>query len=312
VAAKGRKQTLVLLTFLCSWHNWVIAQDLAPRAYLITPLHSSAVNLTWSFYTGGLNLNGTIPITGATGTYSVPTISVYHAFGVFGRFANLTVGLPYGVGTFSGDVLGTNKSVYRSGLLDLTARASVNLVGGPAMQAEQFRKWRQKIILGASIKLLAPTGQYAGTKLVNWGINRWAVKPELGYSERWGHWILDGYTGVWFYTTNPTYYDIPQPVPQTESPIGSFEGHLSYSFKNPREWASLDGNFWWGGVTALSGIRNLETKQTSSRVGATLSLPVSKHQSVKISYSHGAYIRFGGDYNNVQVGWQYSWLAKRW
>jgi hypothetical protein len=25
------------------------AQDLAPRAYLITPLHANAVTLTWSF-----------------------------------------------------------------------------------------------------------------------------------------------------------------------------------------------------------------------------------------------------------------------
>jgi hypothetical protein len=51
------------------------AQDLAPRAYIITPLHSNTVTLTWSFYDGGLNFNGTIPITGATGTYNVPVFS---------------------------------------------------------------------------------------------------------------------------------------------------------------------------------------------------------------------------------------------
>ena len=34
------------------------AQDLAPRAYLITPLHSNAINLTYSFYDGGLEFNG--------------------------------------------------------------------------------------------------------------------------------------------------------------------------------------------------------------------------------------------------------------
>jgi len=43
------------------------AQDLASRAYIITPLHSNAVTLTWSFYDGGVNFNGTVPITGATG-----------------------------------------------------------------------------------------------------------------------------------------------------------------------------------------------------------------------------------------------------
>ena len=77
------------------------AQDLAPRAYIITPLHSNAVTLTWSFYNGGLNFNGTIPITGATGTYSVPVFSYYHSFSFFGRSANITASLPYAVGTFS-------------------------------------------------------------------------------------------------------------------------------------------------------------------------------------------------------------------
>ena len=286
------------------------AQDLSPRAYIITPVHSNAVTMTWSFYNGGINFNGTIPITGATGTYSVPSVSLFHSFGLFGHAANLTFFVPYGVGTFSGNVLGTSRSVYRSGLLDFTARASLNLLGGPAMQADEFAKWKQRIILGASVKIIAPTGQYSPNKLVNWGINRWAFKPEFGYSERWGHWILDGYAGVWFYTTNPAFPNTPRPVPQTESPIGSFEGHLSYTFNKLRTWASLDGNFWWGGITALDGVSNVSTRQTNSRIGGTVSLPLSKHQSLKAAYSHGTYIRFGGDYHNLQIGWQYSWIGR--
>jgi hypothetical protein len=68
----------------------VCAQDLAPRAYLITPLHANAVTLTWSFYNGGVNFNGAVPITGATGIYNVPVFSYYHSFSFFGRSANLT------------------------------------------------------------------------------------------------------------------------------------------------------------------------------------------------------------------------------
>src|SRR5271170_5547995 len=207
------------------------AQDLAPRAYVITPLHSNAITLTYSFYDGGVNFNGTIPITGATGTYSVPIFTYYHSFNFFGRSANINVSLPYGVGTFSGQVLGTDRSIYRSGLLDFSARLAVNLKGGPAMQPKEFAKWHQKMLLGASLKIIAPTGQYDADKLINWGINRWAFKPEFGYSQRWGKWILDGYAGVWFYTTNSAYYSPPIPKPQTEQPVGSFEGHLSYDFK---------------------------------------------------------------------------------
>lgn len=307
--------TLPLTVVVCSLQV-LNGQDLAPRAYVITPLHSNAVTLTWSYYNGGLDFNGAVPVKDARGTYNVPVVSLYHSFSFFGRSANVTASLPYGVGNFSGEVNSEQRSAYRSGLLDFGARLSVNLYGGRALPPQDFRKWKQKVLLGASLRVVAPTGQYDPTKLVNWGINRWAFKPEFGYSQRWGNVILDGYAGVWFYTTNPAHYSLPKPLPQSQAPIGSLEGHLSYDFqrfgflKGLRGWASLDGNFWWGGITAVNSVRNLDTKQTSSRVGATISIPYSRHQSIKAAYSDGAYIRFGGNYQNVSVAWQYSWLGR--
>ena len=287
----------------------ICAQDLSPRAYVITATHSNAIILTSSFYDGSVLFNGTVPITGATGTYGVPVFSYYHALGFFGRSANLTASLPYAVGTFQGELIGEHQQIYRSGLVDSTFRFSVNLKGGPAMPMQEFAKWKQKTLLGVSLKVVAPTGQYSPTKLINWGSNRWSFKPEFGYSERWGHYVLDAYAGVWFYTTNPGYFSIPRPQPQTVQPVGSFEGHLSYDVK-PRLWFSLDGNFWFGGIASLSGIQNVATRQTSSRLGGTISFPVSKRQSIKVSYNNGDYARFGGNYQNVSVAWQYSWVGK--
>ena len=288
--------------------NFMLAQDLAPRAYVITPLHSNAVTLTWAFYSGGLNLSGSIPVT-ASGTYNVPILTYYHSLNAFGRSANITASLPYGVGNFQAAALGKQKSAYRSGLLDLGFRFSINLWGGPAMNLEQFSKWKQKNILGASLRVIAPTGQYRSTQLVNWGTNRWALKPEFGYSGRYDKWVLDSYAGLWFYSRNPADFGIPQPVPQTEEPIGSFEGHLSRDFGRGT-WVSLDGNFWWGGVTTLNGIRNPATRQTSSRLGGTAAFRVSKHQSLKVNYSGGTYIRYGGNWQNLSVAWQYSWVGR--
>ncbi|HXY14770.1 MAG TPA: transporter [Terriglobales bacterium] len=288
--------------------HFLMAQDLAPRAYVITPVHSNAVTLTWAFYDGGVNFSGSIPVT-ATGTYNVPILTYYHSLSFFGRSANITASLPYGIGNFEAAALGKQRSAYRSGLLDLGVRFSVNLRGGPSISAEQFPKWKQKTILGASLRVITPTGQYGPTQVINWGINRWAFKPELGYSGRWGHWVLDGYGGAWFYTENSAEFHLPQPAPQTEEPIGSFEGHLSRDFGRGT-WVSLDGNFWWGGVTTLNGIRNPETRQTSSRLGGTAAFRVSRHQSIKVSYSDGTYIRFGGNWQNVAVAWQYSWVGR--
>jgi hypothetical protein len=287
----------------------LVAQDLSPRAYVITPAHSNAVNLTWSYFDGGLNFNGTVPITGATGTYSVPVLGYYHSFSFFGRSANATAALPYAVGTFQGQVLGAQTQVYRSGLLDTSYRVSVNLKGGPAMALKEFAKWRQKTLLGVSLKVVAPTGQYDPLKLVNWGMNRWAFKPEFGCSRRWDRWVLDGYAGVWFYTENNASYAGAKPAPQALAPIGSFEGHLSRDFGKRRFWASLDGNFWFGGIASLNGVRNLETRQTSSRIGGTFSYPINRNQSFKANYSVGSYVRFGGNYHTVSLGWQYAWIG---
>jgi hypothetical protein len=304
-----RRSVLILSSLFALLATKIHSQDLSPRAYVITPIHSNAVILTWAFFDGGVDFNGAVPISGATGTYNVPIFSLYHTLNFFGRSANLTASLPYAVGNFTGSVMGQQQSIYRSGLLDTSIRFSINLKGGPAMTPQVYSKWKQKTLIGLSVKIVAPTGQYEPTKLVNWGINRWAFKPELGYSKHWNHWVLDGYGGAWFYTTNPASFNLPLPQPQSQAPIGSLEGHLSYDLK-PRYWVSLDGNFWWGGVTTLNGIQNLQTRQTSSRIGATGSVPLGKHQSIKISYSNGTYIRFGGNYQNVSVAWQYSWLGR--
>jgi hypothetical protein len=290
--------------------QFILAQDLAPRAYVITPLQSNAVTLTWAFYRGGLNLGGTVPIV-ATGTYNVPIFSYYRSLKFFGRSANIIASLPYGVGTFEASALGRHRSVYRSGLIDLSVRFSVNLLGGPAMPVQHFAKWKQKTILGASLRVLAPTGQYSPNRLVNWGTNRWACKPEFGYSRRWSNWVLDSYGGVWFYTMNSADFALPRPAPKSQDPIGSFEGHLSRDFGRGT-WISLDGNFWWGGVTTVNGIPNPATRQTSSRLGATAAFRISMHQSIKVSYSGGTYVRYGGNFQNVSFAWQYSWLGKPW
>ena len=60
----------------------------------------------------------------------------------------------------------------------------------------------------------------------------------------------------------------------------------------------------------MNGVQNPFTRQTNSRLGGTVSVPISKHQSLKLSYSDGTYIRYGGNYQNVSVAWQYSWLGK--
>ena len=198
---------LMLAAFLamCPIHA-LRAQDLAPRAYIITPVHWNAVTLTYSFSDGGILFNNILPVTDAHATLNVPILSYFHSLNFFGRSANITASLPYGVGHFQGVFQDSETKIYRSGLLDSSFRFSVNLKGGPAMSVKEYQSWKQKTILGVSLRVVAPTGQYDSTKLVNNSANRWASNRNLAIPERWGHWVLDGYGGAWFYTTNPEFW----------------------------------------------------------------------------------------------------------
>ncbi len=62
---------------------------------------------------------------------------------------------------------------------------------------------------------------------------------------------------------------------------------------------SLDGNFWYGGETSLNGVPNPKTVERNSRIGATAAVPIS-------IYNNGNY---GGNYQNISLAWQYSWVG---
>ena len=249
------------------------AHELRPRAYVITPVHSNAVILGYAFNDGSIFFGTVLPITDASGRYSVPNLTYYHSLSFFKRSANVTATLPYVVGTFKGEVNESEQQIYRSGMADSIFRCSVNLLGGPALPPKNFMKWKQKTLLGASIEVVAPTGQYYSSHLINPGSNRWAFKPEIGYSGRWRNWILDAYGGVWLFTTNSNYLTGSEfsnhQNTLTQAPIGSIEMHLSYHVK-PRLWVSVDGNYWYGGETTVNNVLKNDTLQSNSRIGGTL------------------------------------------
>ena len=289
------------------------AQDLAPRAYLPTPVASNAIILTYAVATGDVLLDPTVPITGASGTVHSPVASYYRAFGLAGRSANITGSMPLAIADFRGKVVGEDRATHRAGIGDAVLRLAVNLKGGPARTAPEFMKGEQpSSLLGASLKVVMPTGQYDPSRLINIGTNRWAFKPELAVVQRLGKVIVEGYAGVWFFTANDEFFapDPARPAAvRTQDPIGAWEVHVSYDVK-PRLWISADVNYWRGGRTSLNGVPGVETLQANSRLGLTGSVPLTRRQALKVSYSEGVVVRLGGDFRIVSAGWQYSWLSQ--
>jgi hypothetical protein len=65
---------------------------------------------------------------------------------------------------------------------DLSMTLNVNLRGAPTMTLEDFQAYRAnpRPIIGASLKVVMPTGQYNPDRVVNVGSNRWAARLKLG------------------------------------------------------------------------------------------------------------------------------------
>lgn len=283
------------------------AQDLAPRAYVITPTGSNAVTVTYSYNDGSVFVDPTLPVEDLKIRFQTEVISYYRTYGLWGRSSNITLLLPYALADAQGTVAGTATRVYRSGLADGRIRFAINLKGGPAVAPSDFASFHEKSLIGFSFTAVVPIGQYDPGRVINGGANRWAFKPEIGFTRRWQRWVLDWYAGAWFFTANDQYF--PGENIRTQQPVGAGEVHLTYYVK-PRLWASLDGNFWIGGRSAINGEMNAD-EQRNSRAGVTVAIPVNRHQSLKASYARGAYVTIGGNYRTFSFAWQYSWLDKR-
>ena len=199
------------------------------------------------------------------------------------------------------------QSTSRSGLSDMRLRFSWLLVGAPAATIGEIAKAPRKTILGTSLSIVTPTGQYFPEKLINLGTSRWAFKPELAISQPVGkRWLIDFYTGIWLFTKNDSFY--PGSSVRTQDPLGSFQGHISYNIQ-PLMWVALDLTYYTGGSSSIDGVE-MNDRQSNSRIGATLVLPVRKRHSVKFAYSTGAIIRSGADFSTFSVGWQTTFFRK--
>jgi hypothetical protein len=284
------------------------AQDLEPRAYSPSPIGTNFVGLGFGRSSGDVTLDPSIPLTDINGTFYTPTLGLGRTFALFGRQALAIAALPYAWGDVSGSVGEKSGSVHRSGLGDARARLSVNLRGNPAQTAQEFaRRKHRDFIIATSLSVVAPSGQYGNTKLINLGANRWAFKPEIGVSWPVKKVDLDLYAAAWFYTPNASFY--PGTADRTQSPLTALQAHVSYTVRRGL-WLAFDSTWYSGGSTRSNGGIPTE-RQNNSRLGGTLSLPVTRQQSVKFAYSSGVSGTIGAKFSTISAGWQYVWFDRR-
>ena len=277
------------------------AQDIEPRAYSNAPVGVNFLIAGYAYTRGDLESQN-LPLANAKLHTSNAVFAYARALDVWGKSGKFDVIAPYTWLSGTADFAGQPVQRDVNGFSDPRFRLSVNLYGAPALTREEFRQYQQDLIIGASLQVSAPLGQYDDTRAVNIGTNRWSFKPELGISKAYGPWTVEGAAAVTLYTDNNDFFGGNT---RSQDPLYSVQGHVIYGFRSGI-WASLDATYFTGGRSTVNGMLS-EDLQQNWRGGATLAFPVDAYQSVKLYASSGVSARTGNNYDLIGIAWQYRW-----
>ena len=280
-----------------------VAQELEPRAYSNAPIGTSFAIAGYTRLSGPVLPSPSLAAIDIDARVDIYTLGYARFLDVFGRTSSFTVVVPYANADLRGSVGENSREIHRAGIGDVYLRGAINLFGHPALKPPEFALRPDVLAGGASLTVLAPTGQYEPSRLVNVGTNRWAVKPDIGVSYPIGRWFMEAAAGVWHFTDND---DFRGDRRRSQEPLAVYQLHGGYSFR-PGLWLAADYGRYVGGRTAVDGAPN-DDEQHNSRVGLALSLPVGRGWSTKLAYSKGTVVRVGGDYRIASIAVQYRWF----
>jgi hypothetical protein len=281
-----------------------LAQSMEPLSYSNAPIGLNFLIVGGTYQTGSVLVDPTLPAKDVTAEVNTATLAYSRVFDFWGQSGSLAFVLPNAWLAASGEVFDQARSISRNGLADMTLRLAVNLVGAPALTLQEFASYQQDTIVGVTLLVTAPTGQYDPSKLVNIGTNRWSFKPEIGISKALGPWTLEAAAGVTFFTDNDQFFSSGV---RQQDPLYAMQAHAIYNFSR-RLWAALNGTYYTGGRTTLNGKQG-DDRQNNTRWGATLAYSLDRMNSIKGYYSSGASARTGTNFQVVGLAWQIRWGA---
>ena len=280
----------------------VRAQSIEPRSYSNTPVGVNFLIAGYAYTRGALEFDTSLPITDAHLRTSNAVFAYATALDFWGKSGKFDVIVPYTWLSGSAQVAGQPIQRVVNGLGDPAFRVSVNLYGAPALTLKEFQDYQQDLIIGASLQVWAPWGQYDDSRVVNIGANRWAFKPQIGLSKAIGQWTLELTGAATLYTDNQDFYGGNT---RSQDPLYSIQAHAIYNFPSGI-WGSIDATYFAGGRSTLNGVLDNDLQQ-NWRGGGTLAFPVDVRNSVKFYASRGVSARTGNNYDLVGIAWQYRW-----
>jgi hypothetical protein len=280
------------------------AQEMEPRSYSNSPIGFNFLLVGYSYSLGGLSVDPSLPVQDAQLRIHSGVFAYARVLNLWGKSGKVDVVLPLLALSGTGTVAGQAAERKISGFGDPRLRLSVNLYGAPALSMKEFGSYKRDLVIGGSVQVSLPLGQYDSSKAINLGTNRWWIRADAGFSKALSKFTLDVTTSAAFYRHNDDYFGGKT---LDQSPIYAAQTNLSYDLGHD-VWAALGATYYRGGRTMVNGDVT-GSELGNSRTGAVLVLPISRHHSIKLGHSRGAYTRTGTAFSLYGIAWQYRWGA---
>jgi len=299
---RSRLAVTVLALSAVGFETGVQAQSLEPRAYSNSPIGLNFLLVGYQNSTGALELDPSLPIEDASAEVDSGYIGYVRTLDVAGNSAKLGILLPYASVQANGIINGVSRAREVDGLADPSFFFSYNFHGAPALSVQEFGDYQQEEIIGFTLKVIAPFGDYDSDKVINLGTNRWTLEPGIGISSAHGKWTLEASAAAAFYTDNDDFFNGQT---REQEPIYSAQFHVTYTFPS-KMWLAISTTYYEGGKSTIDSIEK-DDLQENWRNGITLALPINRKHSVKLYGSTGVSTRTGTNFDVAGAVWQYRW-----
>ncbi|MDH3512057.1 MAG: transporter [Gammaproteobacteria bacterium] len=277
------------------------AQEIEPLTLSNTPTGVNLFGVGMGFSQGNVLLDPSLPIENLDGDMVYGVLRYVRTFGLLGRSAKFAALLPFTSGDWDGEFEGSAAQRSAAGFGDLRLTLGWTLHGAPALKKSEMGSYRERAIIGGSIRLIVPTGEYDSTKLINLGSNRWSVRGEAGLARTLGAWKLEGFGAVWVYGKNDNFVGLQQ----EQENIYVIKAHAIYRFR-PGFWIGFGAGYGNGGRTKVNGVAR-DNRQENWRFGATITYPLNTQHGVSLTMGTGINRGAGGDFDTLAVAYQYAW-----
>ena len=281
------------------------AQELEPRSLTNIPTGMNFGVIGYAWTQGNILLDPALSIEDLNASVHGIVAAYVRSINVFGTSGKIDVVLPFAAGDWAGTVSQQYQTTARNGFGDPKFRLSVNLIGAPALNTEEYGSYEQKTILGFNMQVSLPIGQYFPDRLINLGSNRFTFAPQIGVSHLYNNWIVEGYASIWLFTRNNDFYGGRE---LRQDPIYSVKLHLIRSLPKGI-WMAFDAGYANGGIAYVNGEQR-ESHISTFRLGGTLAIPLGLRQTLKFFGFTTLRLDQGSDYDLLAVAYQFRWGHK--